>query len=163
MILMTANNIQDKFCFKYTPPKRETQWKVTSNQSTTMSKTGSLKGSQLGQYFLKQNTFKYNKKLFSWQRNPSWSSQLRRDKFVAPILGLGLGKISGQALKFAIRLLSKRYKMAMSSMTASLSDWIISSFSFISIILSIVSFTSKFKSRQAEKKACDLFGCSPLI
>lgn len=39
MILMTADNIQDKFCFKDTPPKRETQWKVTSNQSTTMSKT----------------------------------------------------------------------------------------------------------------------------
>ena len=39
MILMTADNIQDKFCFKDTPRKRETQWKVTSNQSTTMSKT----------------------------------------------------------------------------------------------------------------------------
>ena len=49
-ILMTADNIQDKFCFKDTPPKRETQWKVANNQSTTMSKTGSLKGSQLGWY-----------------------------------------------------------------------------------------------------------------
>ena len=27
MILMTADNIQDQFCFKDTPPKRETQWK----------------------------------------------------------------------------------------------------------------------------------------
>ena len=34
MILMTADNVQDKFCFKDTPLKRETQWKVTSNQST---------------------------------------------------------------------------------------------------------------------------------
>ena len=37
MILMTADNIQDKFCFKDTPPKRETEWKVTSNRSTTTS------------------------------------------------------------------------------------------------------------------------------
>ena len=39
MILMTADNIQDQFCSKDTPPKRETQWKVTSNRSTAMSKT----------------------------------------------------------------------------------------------------------------------------
>lgn len=41
------------------------------------------KGIPIGSIFAKQNTFKYNKKLFAWQRNPSWSSQLRRDKFVA--------------------------------------------------------------------------------
>ena len=53
-----------------------------------------LKGSQLG---------KCNKKLFAWQPNPSWSSQLRRNKFVALVVGLGLGKISGQAIKCLIR------------------------------------------------------------
>ena len=31
MILMTADNIQDKFCFKDTPPKRET---VESNEQS---------------------------------------------------------------------------------------------------------------------------------
>ena len=31
MILMTADNIQDKFCFKDTPPKRET---VKSNEQS---------------------------------------------------------------------------------------------------------------------------------
>ena len=36
----------------------------------------------IGPIFAKQNTFKYNKKLLAWQRNPSWSCQLRRDKFV---------------------------------------------------------------------------------
>ena len=35
-----------------------------------------LKGIPIGLIFAKQNTFKYNKKLFAWQCNPSWSSQL---------------------------------------------------------------------------------------
>ena len=62
-----------------------------------------LKGSQLGRYLRCKILFKYNKKLFAWQRNPSWSSQLRRNKFVALVVGLGLGKISGQAIKCLIR------------------------------------------------------------
>ena len=37
MILVTADNIQDQFCFKDTPPKRETQWKVTSNVENAAS------------------------------------------------------------------------------------------------------------------------------
>ena len=57
------------------------------------------KGIPIGPIFAMQNTVKYNKKLFAWQRNPSWSSQLRRNKFVALVVGLGLGKISGQAIK----------------------------------------------------------------
>ena len=61
------------------------------------------KGIPIGSIFAKQNTFKYNKKLLAWQRNPSWSSQLRLDKFVALVLGLGLGKISGEAIKCLIR------------------------------------------------------------
>lgn len=39
------------------------------------------KGIQIGPIFAMQNAFKYNKKLFAWQRNPSWSSQLRHNKF----------------------------------------------------------------------------------
>ena len=39
------------------------------------------KGIPTGPIFAMQNTFKYNKKLFAWQRNPSWSSQLRHNKF----------------------------------------------------------------------------------
>ena len=61
-----------------------------------------LKRIAIGPIFVEQNTFKYNKKLFAWQRSPSWSSQLRRDKFVALVLGLGVGKISGQAIKCLI-------------------------------------------------------------
>ena len=61
------------------------------------------KGIAIRPIFAKQNTFKYNKKLLAWQRNSSWSSQLRRDKFVALVLGLGLGKISGEAIKCLIR------------------------------------------------------------
>ena len=39
MILMTADNTQEHFYFKDSPPKREAQCKVTSNRSTAMSKT----------------------------------------------------------------------------------------------------------------------------
>ena len=34
------------------------------------------KGIPIGLIFAMQNTFKYSKKLFAWQRNPSRSSQL---------------------------------------------------------------------------------------